>query len=108
MMETLMPFLVGSVGVGIGAFFWWRTQKLRKECTAQTAGVVIDKDHYKKRNNGKREDRYRPTFTYSVEGVEYTKQTPYVASEAFPRDKAWPSSTIPPNRNGIIFWKKED
>ena len=72
-MLFLSFFWVGLLFVGIGDFFWWSDKTLKQECTAQTAGVVIDEGHYEESEDGRRESRYRPTFTYSVEGVEYTK-----------------------------------
>ena len=107
LVNFILFIMVGLVLVGIGGFFWWHDKNLRQECTAQTAGVVIDEGHSIKNKNGRRADKYRPTFAYSVEGVEYTKQTPNTAPEGFLRDKASLSSTILPNRNDIIFWKKE-
>ena len=75
LVNFILFIMVGLVLVGIGGFFWWHDKNLRQECTAQTAGVVIDEGHSIKNKNGRRADKYRPTFAYSVEGVEYTKQT---------------------------------
>ena len=75
MVNTLIPFVVGLFFVGLGGFFWWRGKKLRQECTAQTAGVVSDVGHTVTYKKGKRRNQYRTTFTYSVDDVEYVKQS---------------------------------
>ena len=80
MLNTLMPFLVGSLFAGVAGFLWWRDKKLRRECTAQTAGVVSDVDHTVRYKKGKRRNEYRTTFTYTVDGVEYTKCSSLVTS----------------------------
>ena len=72
-------FLIGLLATGLGAFLWWRSMKLKKECTAQVSGVVSSVDHttsVKRSMKGIRiQNRYRETFKYSVNGVEYIKQS---------------------------------
>ena len=75
MLNAAMPFLLGVVLIGGGASFWLYEQRLRRICTVQTEGVVVDAGHSVRYKNGKRKEGYQPTFSYSVDGVEHTKRT---------------------------------
>ena len=68
-------FLFGLLFGGLGMFLWWNDKKKRKECTAEVAGVVKDVGKSVSYKKGKVKNSFRPTFAYSVEGVEYVKQT---------------------------------
>ena len=73
--NAAMPFLIGLVLIGVGGFFVWREKRLKTLCTSQVSGVVADEGHSVKYRKGRRKEGYQPTFSYSVEGVEYTKKT---------------------------------
>jgi len=72
-------FLVGLLIAGIGVFIWMNKNKMKKECTAQVSGVVSNVDHTTSIKTGKKgtqvRNKYRATFKYSVNGVEYVKQS---------------------------------
>ena len=74
-LKEILPYLVGLFFAGLGGFFWWWNRKLRQECTGQTTGVVSDVGKAVSYKKGKVKTSYRMTYTYSVEGVEYTKQS---------------------------------
>jgi len=74
MLNVAMPFLIGLFLIGLGGFFLWNERRMKQICTSQVSGVVADEGHYVRYKNGKRKEGYKPTFSYSVEGVEYTKQ----------------------------------
>ena len=75
MEAKIMAFLFGLIFAGPGIFLLWNDKKKEKECTAKVAGVVKDVGHSVQYKNGRVKTSYRPTFSYSVGGVEYTKQS---------------------------------
>ena len=64
----LFCLLFGLALAGPGVFLLWRRLKLKKECTAQTAGTI---------SNIKMRSRKSDlmTFTYSAGGGEYTQSS---------------------------------
>ena len=75
MSSSIAGLLVGLVLVGCGVLFWWFDKRKRDACTAKVDGVVKAVDHSVTYSKGKRRSSYRTTFAYSVEGVEYVKQS---------------------------------
>ena len=75
MVAKIAVFLFGLVFAGLGAFLLWIDKKKRKECTAEVVGVVKDVGKSTTFKKGRVRNSYRPTFAYSVEGVEYVKQS---------------------------------
>jgi len=72
MTTFLFLVLIGLSVAGIGVFMLWRRNKLKKECTAQTAGTVIRTYVKKKKKNKSGGTRYME-YKYSVNSVEYIK-----------------------------------
>ena len=75
--ETLIVLsLVGLVPAVIGAFFLLRQKRWNQVCSSQVDGTVKD---VTRTGGGRRRRRhggntYRATFTYSLQGVEYTRK----------------------------------
>ena len=74
MINAAMPFLIGLFLIGIGGFFLWHERRLRTLCTSQSSGLVVDEGYSVKYKNGHKKVGYKPTFSYSADGVEYVKQ----------------------------------
>ena len=64
-------FLFGLVMAGVGFSIWWRMQACTKKVTGFVKSVDITVIY---RKHGAR-DGYRSTFAYSVDGIEYVKQS---------------------------------
>ena len=75
MTNMIMGSALGLLFVAVGGLFLWHYKRLQKLCTGQTTGVVADEGLSTQYKNGKKRTSYRPTFAYSVEGVNYTKQS---------------------------------
>ena len=73
--SVMVPFVLGVLFAGVGVFLWWRDKKLRQECIGQTPGVVCNVGRTTSYKKGRRKDSYRITYAYSVEGIEYTRQS---------------------------------
>ena len=72
---VMMFLLPGMLLVLVSCLCWWWSSKQRKRCTSQTNGVVSDIKHTVSHKKGSQHHRYRPTFTYSVGGVEFTRRS---------------------------------
>ena len=75
MVGKIVFFLAGLALVGFGAFLWWSDKKKKEACTAKVVGVVKAVDYTVRYKKGRIRNRYRTTFAYSAEGVEYVKQS---------------------------------
>ena len=75
MVGKIVFFLVGLALVGAGVLFWWFGKKKRKECTGKVEGVVKKVDNTVTYKKGKVRNESRSTFAYSVDGVDYVKQS---------------------------------
>ena len=74
MINAAMPFLIGLFLIGISGFFLWNERRLRTLCTSQSSGTVVDEGYSVKYKNGHKKVGYKPTFSYSADGVEYVRQ----------------------------------
>ena len=63
-------FLLGLPCLVLGGLCWRHGKRQKRLCTEQTPGVVVDEG----RSRAKRKTVYLPKYSYSVLGVEYTKQ----------------------------------
>ena len=69
-------FLLGLAFVGTGVLFWWFNKRKRDACTGKVDGVVKNVDHSVTYSNGRRgSSKYRTAYAYSVNGVDYFKQS---------------------------------
>ena len=69
-------FSAGLFLMALGGFLWWHGKRLKRRCTEQTPGVVVDEGRSRRSGKGSnaRKYQYNSTFSYSVLGVEYTKR----------------------------------
>ena len=65
-------FLLGLLFMVLGGYLWWHGKELKRLCTEQTRGVVVDEG--RSRDFKRKNETYIPKVSYSVLGVEYTKQ----------------------------------
>ena len=65
-------FSAGLFLMALGGFLWWHGKRLKMRCTEQTPGVVVDEG--RSRRISQKNEIYLPKYSYSVLGVEYTKQ----------------------------------
>ena len=66
-------FLLGLLLMVAAVLCWRHGTSLKRLCTEQTPGVVVDEG--RSRRLGQKNEIYLPKYSYSVLGVEYTKQT---------------------------------
>ena len=76
-MEDLMllergAFLLGLFFMVLSGLCWRHGKRLKRLCTEQTHGVVVDEGRSRSAKGAK--DLYLPKYSYSVLGVEHTKQ----------------------------------